>query len=27
VLDRSTVLLGVTPAGWTNDDVPVLGDA
>lgn len=24
--DRSRILLGITPTGWTNDDLPALGD-
>jgi inosose dehydratase len=27
VFDTGTVLLGITPTGWTNDDFPLLGDA
>jgi inosose dehydratase len=26
MFDRDTVFLGITPTGWTNDDLPLLGD-
>lgn len=26
MFDRSKVFLGITPTGWTNDDLPLLGD-
>lgn len=26
MFDRSKVFLGITPTGWTNDDMPLLGD-
>ena len=26
MFDREKVFLGITPTGWTNDDMPGLGD-
>lgn len=26
MFDREKVLLGITPTGWTNDDMPLIGD-
>ena len=26
MFNREKVLLGITPTGWTNDDMPLVGD-